>query len=362
MEIGSSAGGQDVPPEVGAAHHGNRVRVNVLCLVGATIGLASILLPWAGTRAGPFLYEENAFVVWIWNLVQDLVSVPDLYVAFLLFLGGTILAFLTSVGGIFQAIGLIGFYLEEIDRQASLGQHSSYEGQFAFGFYFAILSSALVLASIVKPLGIGFDEPLKSWRSRLKVITGIGSKPKRLEVLRALRSYESWTFAWGVTAILLVGIVIASGPEVQPREPMIEIEGGVMWVADFRNWLTAPYNGSSVLLVNNAEVMTWILPSGLLGGGRWASEYIGQSDRAGLVLGLTITDFSGDGRMGPGDSLVFTATNGTSFVEDVEYDVYFKWPGSMSYARLVSITFEFHAGELHSTMTPVKPGIVMSVD
>lgn len=359
MEAGGSAGERNIPPGSKPVHLGGRVRVNMLCLIGATIGLASIALPWAGTRAGPLLYEERAFVVWIWDLVQELRGEPGLYVAFILFLGGTILAFLTSIGGIFQAIGLSSFYLNEIDRQASMAQHSSFEGQFAVGFYLAILSSMLVLVSIVKPLGIGLDEPLKSWRSRLKVVTGIESKPKRPEVLRTLGSHRSWIYAWGVAGILLTGIVIASGPEIQPREPMIEVEGGVMWVADFRNWMTAPYNSSSVLLVNNAEVLTWTLPSGMLGDGKWASAYVGVSDGAGLALELTIIDFSGDGRMGPGDSLVLTETNGTSFVEDLEYHLYFKWPGSISWARTVLITFEFRNGELHSTMTPAKPGIVL---
>lgn len=333
----------------------------MLCLVGATIGVAAIALPWSGTGAGPW-YEEWAFAAWICDLVSSHVSVLEFYLAFGFFLGGTILAFLTPVGGALQVIGLAEFCFEEFERQESFQQNSYYEGQFAVGFFVACISSAFVLVSIVRPLGIGYGEPPGSLWARLMVVSGTKTRLNCCPILRALGEHKSWAFAWGVSVLLLGTIVLAAEPQIGPREPMSQVEGGVMWIAGFRNLIPLSYNNSAVSLSDGQGLMTWQMHSGLLGNGTWASEGFGEMNLPGLTLALTIVDFSGDGRFGPGDTLVFAVTNGTSFAEDVTYDMRFYWPSDSGHiygGRYVSITFEFHDGNLHSQMSASMPHFIM---
>lgn len=174
----------------------SHIRLNMLCLIGATIGVAAIALPWFGTRAGP-LYEEWSFAAWIWDMLRSGTSALEFYLAFGFFLTGTILAFFTPVGGGLQVIGLTEFCLEELDREESFSQYSHYEGQFAVGFFVACVSSAFVLASIVRPVGIGCGKSVGSLRSRLMVVLGTKSRSDCRAVLRALREHRSWAFAWG---------------------------------------------------------------------------------------------------------------------------------------------------------------------
>lgn len=163
----------------------------------------------------------------------------------------------------------------------------------------------------------------------------------------------------GVSALLLGTTVIAAGPQIAHREPMSEVSGGVMWTVGFEVYVGGSWNSSVLSLSDGQERVSWRTQSERLGNGSWASEYFGEVNLPGLALALTIVDFSGDGRLGPGDTLTFVATNGTSFAEGVTYSMMFGPPVQLIHGRYVNVEFEFRDGALHSRISVNWPRYVL---
>jgi len=336
------------------------ISLNVLCLIGATIGIAAIALPWRWTRAG-LAYEESILGIQFWDLLTSYSSHVDYLIGFGLYVGGAILSFATPLAGIPQAIGLTELYLKELERQESFRDYGTYQGGFAVGFVIACLSSVLVLVSLIKPLGVGYEKSPLPWAKRLRVWTIPKTVLHCRNVSYVLGKHKEWALAWIAASLLVVTLVLAVDYPYHGDEPLVEVEGGVMWVVDFSLITYLGWN-SSILSVNDSiQSVVWHTQSESLANGTWASEEFGVRDLPGLALVLTVMDWRGDGRHGPGDCLILTTANGTSFADGVTYRIIFSdshlyWPGPRSY---VTITFEFRNGDLHSQGQVGPRGIIM---
>jgi len=156
-------------------------RINVLCIVGAMVGVSCLLTTWALVTETPPGWPTNTHSKGAgveplsWSLVDALASTLDPFsnaygdaeiVAFsALFIIGTALAFITPLGGAPQLAGVLGFY------SSSAG--NLFVSEFAAGFAIAALAAVIVLASIAIPLGVGYDARPLSLRARLLTVSGL---------------------------------------------------------------------------------------------------------------------------------------------------------------------------------------------
>jgi len=155
-------------------------RINVLCIVGAMIGITCILTTWALVTETPPGWPDKTIrtkAVNIqpsgWSMLDALIATlnpssnaygnAELIAYILMFMGGAVASFLTPLGGVPQLAGAIGFYTTS---QADLFVHD-----FGAGFVIAIVSAAIVLTSIVWPMGVGYDKGPIDLRARLLTFT-----------------------------------------------------------------------------------------------------------------------------------------------------------------------------------------------
>ena len=127
--------------------HQFQIRVNMLCYAGAILGVLALFLPWAVIQSeltdarvnlGPYDFNEGFPSNFRYSVT--------------LFLIGTVLAFLTPVGGILQLIGSIGFMLTASTTTLPL----PIDMIFYVGPLIGFLASFMVLASLHSPMGIGY--------------------------------------------------------------------------------------------------------------------------------------------------------------------------------------------------------------
>ena len=92
-----------------------KLRINVLCLLGAILGFVSMALPWMlETEGGTMIHYHVEF-----NLYYHLDSNIEV-AALTAFLIGTCAAFLTPLGGILQMVGVIWFAASRSDDIVTL--------------------------------------------------------------------------------------------------------------------------------------------------------------------------------------------------------------------------------------------------
>ena len=117
------------------------IRINALGLVGAVIGVVAIFSTW-------FTY----IVVHDLNLV-DVVDHLDKqskhYLPALLFILGTVIAFISPTGGLVQIAG-VGYWFARFWSDNS-------ELPSEIGSYLGLVSAVIVLASLARPVGIGYQ-------------------------------------------------------------------------------------------------------------------------------------------------------------------------------------------------------------
>lgn len=343
-----------------------KATVNVLCLIGAIIGLTAVFLSWNWIGAG-FVQEERS----IWHLVWDMLphDALDLFVVSgVLFVFGSLLALVTPTGGLLQAIGLVGFYVREVDMEEWLP--SGWVGGLAIGWYLGILSAALVLASMVLPLGIGYSDLTMSWSRRLRVFfsheskagASTGTYASILGVInKSIKEGNRLPQVLAIVIFIMVASAIyANSPDRAP-EPLREVEGGILWIVDFSLSTGYEWNVSSLNLSDGTNSVVWITESDSLEKGSWSSVAFETKTFNGMALVLTVTDWNGNGKMDVGDLLTLTTTNQVSFADGVPYTLSFNWHNDsrMSPRHYVDISFEFQNGDLESRGSIEPKGLIM---
>ena len=145
-----------------------QIKVNVLCLAGAILGVLSLFMPWAlvhdsfldeTTNIGAFDFDES---------FQGSATFSDNFqFTVTLFMIGTLVAFLLPLGGILQIIGSVGFILTTV-TYPEIGND---EVIFWVGAAIAIISSVMVLIGLAYPEGIGFEKGKRSAVERLLTVS-----------------------------------------------------------------------------------------------------------------------------------------------------------------------------------------------
>ena len=127
-------------------HEMARVRLNILCLVGAVIGVIAVFSTWITARFLFWSREMN--LIDVYNQVG---SSSHYYLPAVLLLIGAVVVFITPVGGILQVIGVpifLSVFATNSDGKLPSG----------VGPYLALVGAVIVLASLVYPVGLGYRQ------------------------------------------------------------------------------------------------------------------------------------------------------------------------------------------------------------
>ena len=136
--------------------------VNMLCIVGAVIGVVAVFLTWIheppSMPSPPSIQYDPTIAYMVTN--QYLY-----YGASVAFLVGTVAAFATPLGGVLQTGGLLVFAAGIIDSGNDLWLDGiDPQQELRAGMYLGIVSCTLVMTSLFSPLGTGGLRPGKSRR------------------------------------------------------------------------------------------------------------------------------------------------------------------------------------------------------
>jgi hypothetical protein len=115
------------------------VSVNMLCIIGATVGLASIFLPWDGWSEGIF-HSDRSLVEILWNTDFDIDNL--LLSSCVIFAAGTLLAFAFPMAGAVQIAGLALFLGYASDIEAEFPVNARYELAPSIGYCVAVRGSS----------------------------------------------------------------------------------------------------------------------------------------------------------------------------------------------------------------------------
>ena len=352
------------PSQPSSSGGSNCVRtVNVLCIVGAIVGLVAILTPWLWTRAGELLIFDP--------LLGILEHVPGLKEEYLvggvLFIVGTLAAFLSTAAGFIQLTGLAVFFLGDMERLEDYARWEfGYDGGLSIGFFLGILSASIVLASLARPTGVGLGTgiPLLA-RRRWLVFPRVRNGPRRTRsssrrsILSRLRSEKKWVMM--ITAVAVVAVVTVPSINYLTRTapPLSQVQGGILWVLNFPEGQRSlgGWNGTIVSLNDSSEEVVWDGGLSGLSFGSWCAVNLGSRCLQSLDVNLTMVDWAGDGVAGYGDSVYLTTQNSTAFIEDTVYKLRLERPSyHFSFPTMrFAVSFEFHDGHLDSWISEMPP-------
>ena len=346
------------------------VSVNLLCLIGAMVGVVSLFLPWCMMVEGP-----NELGVSPADLITDTEELlsSSLTGPALLFTIGAVTAFLFPVSFAVQTAGIVLFLRVVMDQYA--GAPLGYDYEMSLGFYAAVLSSVMVLAGLVRPVGPGYDGRWPWWSRRTEVSSRADFAGERLvrqglampmEAVGALKGARSRVYAAAVAMALIAGLLLVGLQMYWSHDPVTSIDEGVKMVvgesATFTRWREAylTLTDGSATVNWSADSVSWAeLPRT-----EWYDlpmVFFGTQDLSGLALVLAFVDVTEDEIVTPGDMIFLFPSGDSSFAEGVSYRMTIDYnPSHWTYGpELVSwvvqpgtdgvITFEFEGDEVASS-------------
>jgi len=143
-------------------------RVNILSLIAAILGVIALFSAWVEVRV--FVWGADLNLIDVLNEAETGLLVAGCW----LFIIGTLLSFLTPLGGILEILGValfLSWFVSEADGDLPSG----------IGAYLGIASAIVAFVSISKPVGFGYGESAVGAKGRLltfsKITTGESSAP-----------------------------------------------------------------------------------------------------------------------------------------------------------------------------------------
>lgn len=127
----------------------SRWRVNLLCLVGALVGVMSIFLIWVKIRV--FFVSGELNLIDLLNLAADNTGMEagQVGIGCILVIVGSLLMFLSPAGGVLELLGVLLFL--EWFLSGSGGEFPSSAGAYA-----ALASGIIAIAAMTIPIGLGY--------------------------------------------------------------------------------------------------------------------------------------------------------------------------------------------------------------
>ena len=300
--------------------------VNMLCIIGAIIGVFSALLPWVWAGEGAWQTDlPSAYDVLLSPRDSNHGWWDDAFATSqVIFISGTVLSFIFPAACGIQGIGIVAFFIEHTRRDSWL----PYEFGLSIGFYVAIASTALVAVGLIAPFGIGLDASKGQWSKRLwtvcRMSEGGGLEASRFltslqNVLHALRGNRKWA------AVLLTTLISLSALSYQSN--MTDYDGSVDYVdgrvaISIGDSATVVHWGLTKLNVSDgSESAEWAFEVGYdeYGYHDWTPPTLEAKDLGELSVVPQVVDHSGEGIVTQGDRIIISPQNGSSFAENTEY-------------------------------------------
>jgi hypothetical protein len=336
-----SAGGVDSAGRNAEAEERGVRAVNVLCLCGAVIGIASVFCTWS------FLVSSGEIIAST-SLVEHLDPYPFSpglwFLGSVIFLAGTVIALFTTLSGFVQFAGIV-VYVEAI-RERAAELEGIPASDFAFGvglgLMMGVVSSSVILFSMVLPAGQGLRTGPATLLDRILVfrlgaVRSSGSATAKAEVAEPVegffRSRGKWVSFIVATSLVSVGLVSVDtalytvAPLVEQVAAGVEIDVNTLMYG-----YPCDYEERALRVSGEGASVEWILASEELSNGKWCVVDFGSRALGPLVISLTAMELSGDGRFGAGDSLVLVCQNGTAFTESNIYRL--SWIDTTAVPRL----------------------------
>lgn len=144
------------------------MRVNILALVGAFIGILCIITPWTTITTGILQTTTSTSNLDLTDYMHD----DDSAFAFavVLFILGCAFAFITPFGGMAQFFGWLIFLGLIYGRLGTVDSGIfSTTTTLGIGFYVGIVAAAMVLISMIRPMGMGYGKDALQPRQRFLV-------------------------------------------------------------------------------------------------------------------------------------------------------------------------------------------------
>jgi len=368
---GRSAGNrQSIAGEDQSTRAGSSTKtVNVLCIIGGIMGIASMFFVWTSYSRG-FVNVASTLIDNL-ELIVEYSAINKMFLGECIFCAGAVLSLATTVGGFIQSFGLgtsLWGYSEWSESASSMGAETGV----GIGLFIGILSAGIILLSMTKPVGIGYSEKgFRSLGERFKVVCAtepkgkppIPGKPaKTPSALRLLASDRKWS------ALLVSSVAIsasfAAGVSYQRStfEPAEEIPGGVAWKMGDG---VVSFMGSPLIkiTVNDSEQsVVWNITREQTNSTTFAAYDLGYQQIGALNLSLTYIHFGGRTAFGFGDALYLILNGNYTFKEDTEYRMTYSWWRhypvlycgnsiellSTNHTMVVGVGFELHDGEMSS--------------
>ena len=120
------------------------VRLNILCLVGAVVGVIAVFSTWMTLGFGFSTREMNLI-----DIYTEVRSSSDFWLPAVLCLIGAAVSFISPLGGVLQIVGAplyVAVFMSTSDPRLPSG----------IGPYLALAGAIIVLASLVYPVGPGY--------------------------------------------------------------------------------------------------------------------------------------------------------------------------------------------------------------
>ena len=162
-------------------------RINMMCLLGVLLGLLCFTVPCL-TETERYGVGATMSHQWHWYLTHCYDMVHDRFLVFapVAFFLGVALAFVTPLGGIGMALGIVSLYWSihpQFDTSTLLLPRGvTIVFNWGPAFYIGILAAIVTLVSFAFPIGPGYSEMYRPWplcRGHLKerlLVWGRGKK------------------------------------------------------------------------------------------------------------------------------------------------------------------------------------------
>jgi hypothetical protein len=150
-----------------------KIRLNALALCGALIAFVCVALPWStlstSSPAPEMIVEQRPLLEYL----SGSLATPSSYV----FIIGSAIAVVTTLGVIMQMIGFVWFWLAFAGSMGTYpGMGGALEESFGTGFYLSVLAMLMAATSIILPLGLGYYRRKKTVGGRLFVWGKAGAR------------------------------------------------------------------------------------------------------------------------------------------------------------------------------------------
>jgi len=151
--------------------------MNALCVIGASLAVIAIFLPWASTTlvnvSDGLTYEYPATPIDYVSSQMNFqgVGTEAFAVAMTVLLAGVVLSFVTPFGGFVQLAGLVLFYWNVegyLVTRVDLPQYTFFRTELAYGFFVGIVAVGMTILSLFLTLE---RRPIGDFFGRSRILT-----------------------------------------------------------------------------------------------------------------------------------------------------------------------------------------------